>query len=858
MSDTALRRHSRFPPAILSALPLVLRIALRDLRAGMTGFLVFVICIALGVAAIAGVGSLARALSAGLAQEGRAILGGDLALSTVHRRASAAERADFRAIGPVSEIATLRAMARGKAGEGGTLVRIKAVDALYPLYGALGFSRGDAAAVRERGTAAAEPLLFEQLGVEPGGTIRVGDAEIRVTATLSREPDQLSTRRLAVGPRLIMSLETLRSTGLVQPGSLIRWHYRIKAQAAGDEALAQARERLEERYSDAGFTVLDRRDPNPRLTRAIDRVGQFLTLAGIATLMIGGVGVANTVSAYLARKRATIAAFKCLGASGGTIFRIYLTECLLLAGGGTLAGLAAGALMPPALAALLGDGLPLRLEAGIYPSALALGALYGIVTAVLFILWPLGRARRVSAAALLRQNVSGERQPVGWPCVLGSVLCAALLAGVAIAGAESRLIAAWAVAGLAAVFLFFLGAGRCVEALARAMPRPRNSALALARASLAGPGSLARPVILSLGASLSLLAAVSLVNASLTQDLRASLPANAPTYYALDIPRDRAEAFLALVERTEPAAQLARAPMLRGRIVRVKGVPAKDVRVAPAARWAMNGDRGLTYSQTLPEGSKLVKGAWWPRDYEGPPLVSFEQGIAEGIGVDVGDRITVNVLGRPVEATIANLRAVNWESLSINFVMVFSPNTLRAAPHNFIATITLPPDVALAREAALARAVAQQFPAVTLLRVRDAINAFAEIAEKVMAAIRAASAFTLVIGAVVLAGALSLAHPRRVRETVIFKTLGATRRRIVAAHLAEYALLALAAGAAAMLLGTLGAWAIVTQVMEAAFSFSWAAVLQPVLFACALVLLLGAWGTWRVLSAGTARRLRDT
>lgn len=837
--------------------PLVLRLALRDLRAGLGGFAVFVACIALGVAAIAGIGSLAGALKGGLAFEGQVILGGDAAADLVHRQVSAEEKAFLTARGTVSEVATLRAMARPSGAKRNALVRIKAADGQYPLFGVVAAKQGDANSYRQTGTALAERLLLERLRIKVGDNVRIGVADIRITGVLVREPDQLSARP-SFGPRMLMSLATLKSTGLIQPGSLIRWRYRVKLTDGSDARLAEFRGALEKRFPDAGFAVRDRRDPNPRIRRIVDRFAQFMTLVGIATLMIGGIGVANAIAAYLARKRTTIAAFKCLGASGRTIFRVYLIEVLLLAGAGTAIGLAIGAAFPAAAIAIAGDELPVQLDMGPQLLALLMAAFYGLLTALVFVLWPLGLARDIPAALLMRQGVSGEAARPRLPYLAAVAFCGLALAIVAVAGAESTFLALLAVAGLIVLFGFYLGVGYAIERIARAIARPRRPELALVRASLAGPGGLARPVVLSLGAALTLLAAVSLVNTSLTADLKTHLPGDAPSYFLLDIPRDEIEPFSTLVKTQEPEARLERAPMLRGRIVRLNGVLARDVKAAATAKWVLNGDRGLTYSDAVPEGSKLVEGDWWPADYDGPPLVSFEAGIARGLGLKIGDNVTVNVLGRNVKARISNLRDVDWESLAINFVMVFPRHTLASAPHNYLATIRLPEEAREAREARLTQAIGERYPAVTAVRVRDAIDAFRDIAERVMVAVRAAGGVTLLVGAIVLAGALSVSHPRRIRETVIFKTLGATRRRIVAAHLLEYAVLALVAGLAAAGLGSAAAWAVLTYVMEVKFTFSWAAVAEPILLSAALVLLFGALGTWRILGVSPARQLRRT
>ncbi len=855
---------SRRPAASRAfTLSLVLRLALRDLRLGWSGFAIFVACIALGVAAIAGIGSLAGALETGLARQGQVILGGDITLGLVHRQANAQQRGYMRKLGAVSEVATMRAMARDQEAKRSALVRLKAVDARYPLYGEVALSVDGApqpmSSLRASGVIAVEPLLLERLEMKVGDTLRIGNADLKIIAELTREPDQLAGRP-AFGPRVLISLDNLEATGLFQPGSLIRWRYLIAldGKAASDtEGLAGVIKQIEDRFPDAGFTIHDRRNPSPSVTRVARHLSQFLTLVGITTLMIGGIGVANAIASYLARKRPVIAAFKCLGASGGVIFSIYLTEVLILAGMGTIVGLALGALLPLGVASAGAGALPIRLALEPQPFALALASAYGLLTALMFVFWPLGQARDLPAALLLRQQVSDEASRPRKRYILLSIACGLILAGIAIASAQARLLAVLACAGLVAVFCLFLGLGWLIERMARRLPRPRNVSLALARASLAGPGGLARPVALSLGASLSLLSAVALVNSSLQKEFETTIPSQAPSYFMLDVGKEQMGKLEQLVRKHEPETLIGSAPMLRGRIVRLNDKRPSEIKPAPGTGWVLHGDRGLSYSHVLPEGSELVKGEWWPRDYDGEPLVSFEGEIAQGLGLKLGDTIEVNVLGRNVSAKIVNFRKVDWDSLAINFVMVFTPKTLAGAPHNILATLTLPEKTRVAREGAMIQEISENFPNVTALRVRDAINTFRDIAEKVMAAIQAAGGVTLLAGAIVLAGALTTAHRRRIREAVIFKTLGATRLRIISAHLIEYGALALVTGIFAAALGTLGAFLVVKFAMEASFTFSSRAILTAIALAVGLVLVFGALATWRVLGARTAAHLRD-
>jgi putative ABC transport system permease protein len=463
----------------------------------------------------------------------------------------------------------------------------------------------------------------------------------------------------------------------------------------------------------------------------------------------------------------------------------------------------------------------------------------------------------VKPSVLFRDEVAPERvRPRGAIVGLTLAVAAALLA-FAVTMSESKIIALYFCSGLLLVFGVFAALGAAVTWVARKVKRPKVPELALAIGNLGAPDGLTRSVVLSLGAGLSLLVAVALADTSLVDELTSRMPAQSPNYFVIDIPKADFPDLSNLVVHEAPGAQLEAAPMLRGRLVKLKNQDVEDVKAPPEAQWVLSGDRGLTYSETVPEGSKVVAGEWWPKDYAGEPLVSFEAELAAKLGLKIGDSVTVNVLGRNVTARITNLREVKWETLALNFVMVFSPNTLKAAPHNLLATITLPKTATLEAEARLARVLGKAYPSVTAIRVKDAINAFSAVFSKVMTAVRVAGSVTLLAGALVLAGALATAQRRRILEAVILKTLGATRRRILTSHFAEYLLLASVTAVFAVILGSLAAWVAVHRVMEIEFAFSWRPVAEALALAVGLVVLFGGLGTWAVLRARPVPYLRS-
>jgi putative ABC transport system permease protein len=573
--------------------------------------------------------------------------------------------------------------------------------------------------------------------------------------------------------------------------------------------------------------------------------------------LVGGVGVANAVKSHLDRRRDSIATLKALGASGRTVFAIYLAQAMLLALFGGVIGVALGAALPYAVAWIFGSILPLPIEPSLHAGALALALGYGLLTALAFTLWPLGRAHDVPVGELFRDMVAPMPH---WPrpaYMSAAALASAALAAVAVLLSYDRRVAIIYVIAAAGAFLLLRIVALAVMRAAAHLPHARTMSLRMAIANIHRPGALTPTVVLSLGLGIALLVTVVEIDGNLRRQLAHEMPAKAPSFFFLDIPAQDVQRFTNFVEQRAPGGKLEEVPMLRGRIVSANGIPAEKIKPKDDTAWVLQGDRGITYSDKVPEGSRLVAGTWWKPGYDGPPLVSFEQHIADGLGLKLGDPITVNILGRNITAQIANLRRVDWESLGINFVMVFSPNAIRGAPHTHLATLTFDGGGTTEQEGAVLRAVAQTFPMVSTVRVKDALDAISAIVANLLLAIRGASGLTLVSAALVLGGALAAGHRFRVYDAVILKTLGATRGRLIAAYAIEYLLLGGATAVFAVLAGSLASWAIVGQIMHLHFIWlPWPAI-AAALGAVAVTVLLGLAGTYRALAQKPAQVLRS-
>jgi putative ABC transport system permease protein len=840
---------------------LAFRFARRELRGGLKGFRILMACLALGVAAIAASGSLKAAFHTALSEDARTLLGGDLDLRLSYQPITAEQRAVLASLGRLSEGAELRAMARA---DHSRLVEVKGVDAAYPLVGRLELAPAlpVAAALERRGDegggdvwgAVADPHLLENLGLKLGDIIRIGDARYELRATITREPDRIATA-LSFGPRVMVAAESIAATGLVQPGSLIRWTTKVALHPGA--GLAEAKNLLAGRFPDAAWHLRDTSDAAPGVGRFLDNLAAFLTLVGLTALLVGGIGVANAVKAYLDGRIGTIAILKAVGASSRLIFLTYAGLVGLLSLIGIAIGLVVGAAIPWAVVSLAADKLPLAARIGLYPGALLIAAAFGLLTAAVFTLWPLARARAVPATALFRQLVEPLTR---WPdhrTLVALALSSLALVALAVASADRKgLAAAFVAAALVTLGLFRLLAWGLSRAAARASAR-RTGLFAhptgrLALANLHRPGSAVVSVVLSLGLGLTVLVAIALIEGNLARQFGEKLPAQAPSFFFIDIQPDQVAGFDRIVHGIDGGATIEQAPMVRGRVTRINDRPVAEVAIAPEAQWAVRGDRGLSSAATPPPGSRIVAGAWWPADYAGPPLASVAADIAKGFGLKLGDTLGINVLGREITVEIASFREIEWSSLNMNFTFILTPDALRGAPHTYIATVHAP----ARSDAAVERAVTEALPNVSAIRVKEALDSVREMIANADLAVRLAALVTLSAGALVLAGAVMAGHRRRVYEAVVLKVLGATRADLWRAWLVEFGIIGLSTGLFAGLVGSLAAWAILVHVMRADWVFL-PAIAAATIGTCVVAsLLAGFAGTWTAMNAKAAPLLR--
>ena len=838
------------------SLRIAARIAQRELRGGLKGFRVFLACLALGVAAIAAVGSVRESINAGLQREGAVLLGGDAALELTYRFANEDELTWMQArASKISEIVDFRSLAVAGQGENAErgLTQVKGVDAAYPLMGSVSLEPNIPISDALNGAgglpgAVMDPVLIARLQMDIGDRFRLGTQEFALMAVLLREPDS-ATGGFGLGPRTLVRTDALDDSGLLQPGTLFSSEYRMILPDDADLSALRA----DSKKAFLGARWRDRRNGAPGVGAFVERLGSFLVLVGLAGLAVGGVGVSAAVRAYLDEKTPIIATLKTLGADGRTIFQIYFIQIGVLTVVGIAIGVVLGALVPLLLAPILEARLPVPAVFGLHIRPLMEAALYGALAALLFTIWPLSRTESVRAATLFR-DAAGQTRNLPRPIWIATTLFI-LAALISVAALFSGLVAltVWSAVGLVAAFATLFVAAQLARRLAARAAQLRGvrgkSALRLALGSVGGPSGEATSVVLSLGLGLTVLAAVGQIDSNLRGAIDRDLPKVAPSFFMVDIQPDQLDGFRAQLNADPNVSKVESAPMLRGIITEINGRPAAET---GGEHWVLQGDRGVTYSANAPKGTNVTHGDWWPEDYAGPPLVSFATEEALEMGLSLGDEITVNILGRDITATIASFREVDFSTAGIGFILSMNPGALAGAPHTHIATVYAQDSA----EGDIMRYISDAYPNVTAIRVREAIDRVSEVLAGIAAAITYGAMATLLTGGIVLIGAAAAGERARTFEAAVLKTLGASRRTILISFALRSAFLGFAAGSVAILAGGLAGWAVTKFVMDTAFVFEPLSALMIVIGGVLATLVAGLAFAWRPLAARPAQILR--
>lgn len=800
------------------------RLAYLELAHGWKHFSVFLSCLLLGVTIMAAVNTLGSVIQKSLTQEAQSLLGGDLEIRVRGVKPTPEQELFFQRYGKVSSVATLRSMMHFN--EASTLIELKAVDAHYPLLGSLLLQgapnqsqvnqsqQGEnlsSDVVFEGNGIAVDPLLLSQLDLKLGDQVKIGQSTYRVRATIQREPDR-AVQIFNFGPRVMMSQASLDASGLVTTFSLVEHRYRVvtpQGVLANDASEKQIENELREAFPEMSWRVRTGADGNQSLERFLNQLIAFMNLSGLATFLIAGIGIGSSVRTYLEKKSSTIAVLKVQGATQGLVLQTYLCVIGFLSVIGGIAGILVAALVTSALMPLLAQVLPsIAGESGLYLPASLLALWYGVLIAYLFSIPALLSAVTVKPAILFRSKTSVLVLSASRLSNSLVFLLVVLLFGTLFYNASDKGMILGTLIGVCIAFMLF---GFCTYLIKKATRKVQLLSvfktqapwLKLALNNIHRPGSSAGTVVFATGLSLTVLIALTLTEANFQTRIQKIAENQAPSLFMIDIqPHQKSEIKKLLLEFAE-SSQITISPMVRGRITHLAGKPVSEVKVLEDISWALRGDRGISYSAVAPKNANIIQGDWWPSDYVGEPLLSVDERFLDGMGLEIGDSMSVSILGEEITAQIANARRIDYSSFQLNFAMMLSPGTLEEFPHTSLATVYL--DKELNLETELVKRIAHDFPGVTAIRTEEVIGLVQTVMGHIATALRVTVGISLLAGLLVLSSALSATIRQRIYDVAILKVLGASRSDILKSCSAEWLLLALTTSGVAAVLGTCAA-----------------------------------------------------
>ncbi len=810
-----------------------LTMAWRESRAALGRLWLLTASVSLGVAALVAINSFTDDLRLTVRDQARNLLGADLSLGSAARFSEKAEDELARLAGDgaqVSRVVRFTAMAYVPSGAGARLVQVTAVKGGYPFYGTIETSPQDAwSRLGAEGTALVDEALLVALSARVGDTLALGEARFRIDGVVTSAPGDVAVRS-AFGPRVFVPLHALEATRLLGPGARARYEAYVKLPAGADPL------RLKEQHRAAlaaeRVTLRTVSDQGRDLDRNLGRLGRYLGLVALIALLLGGLGVASAAHVLVKRKLDTAAVLRCLGASGSTVLAVYALQAAALGAVGSFAGAVAGLGLQALLPALLRDFLPVATRSAPSWGAAAAGLGVGIWTAAAFALLPLASIRRVSPLVVLRRAFEEveprQRDLLRWGIAAALGLT---VVGLAVLQARNVVVGSVFAAGVGVVLgTLTLAARLLMRALRRFFPRGWPYALRQGVANLFRPANQTTAVVLALGFAAFLLNVVLLVQHNLLRDLRPGGGADKPNLVVFDVQPDQRAAVASQLGAAGARPGVA-APIVPMRIQSLKGQPV-SVRLAEGAAeprtpaegnaWALRREYRSTYRDTRGSGETVVAGAAWPVGaWKGRPPgdepvpVSVEKDLADELEIGIDDEIVWDVQGLALRTRVAALREVDWARFEPNFFVVFPDGPLDDAPQTYVTLARVEDPAARVR---LQRDLAEAFPNLSAVDVTQVQQAVEGIVDRVSRAIRFISLFSLATGALVLLGALATSRYQRVREAVLLKTLGATRRQLLQVASVEYLGLGLLGAVTALVLSTAAGWALVRFVFDARFT----------------------------------------
>ncbi len=838
------------------------RVGLKDLRGDLRRFGVLIACLALGSSVIAAVGSVGTTLKIVVERDAATLMGGDIELARPDRDATPEELAYLKTLGELVQVTDTNA--RAVTDDETAFIDLLSVGPTYPLRGdvlspQLPLGEKPAELLGERDGiygALVDEVLFERLNIGVGDRFRIQTTEFEVRGTLTKLPDA-AVRGFNLGLTVVISIDGLATISDLRPplpGLLTQHRYKI---ILDNNDYEQTLADIDANIGLEGWAYRSPREAAGGLVRYYNLFTSFLLIVGLSSLLVGGVGVSNGVTAYIGERQRSIATLRSLGATGARIMVHFFAQIAVLTAIGVGIGVALGALASLAILPVLGQALGINLPAYADPGALAIAAGFGGLAGFAFSYLPLVRARKISPALLFRSL--GDTTPqIGWREMIKPQVLLPLLAATAgifwlslLTTNDIELVTYYAI-GVVASFLILRASGWLLQRFLRVLPSQPGRTLRHALRQIYRPGSTAPIVIVSIGLGLAVLLIIALLDANLHKQLVGAVSRDAPTFVVTDLFEDEMDTIRDLTEGNPDITRFDVSPMLRGAVIGINGAGLPpDEEVPEEASFMLNGEIPMSWQAELPEGSTVVEGEWWATDYDGPPLISLRDTIRDELGLSVGDTLQIRMFSEVFDATIANFRDYQWQN-GINFMVTFSPGFVQGYPSTFLGGIK----AADGAQKDVERLLVRTFPEVSFIPIGDTLNQVADVLGQLGMAVTIVGGLAVVNGLLVLAGTLAAGRKQREADAVVHKVLGATRVDVLRVFILEYGLLGAFSAIIASIVGISAAWAITVNNLQIEFVPDPLLILLVVAGAILMTVAAGAATTWRALSTSPAQHLR--
>src|SRR5262245_28597373 len=821
------------------------RMAWRETRAAPAKFLFVVLSVALGTAALTAVTGFNESVRYTLLREARSLMAGDMSLRMpVQPSANEIQflrNLESRNIGSTRVTETVSMASSGNGPP--VLISVKGVDfSDYPFYGRLELDPANTH-LDENSVAVSDDLLL-RLHVRVGDSIAVGKRMFQIKARIAKEPDRMTTG-FTLGPRVLFSREGLSAAGIIIPGSRITERVLLKVPASQD--LAQIRQQLEDMFGRRA-RITDYTETNPQLTRALDRATRFLAMVSLISLIVAGLGVGATMQSHVRQKMSNIAFMKCIGGRAGQIVRIYVTQAVMTALAGSLAGVILGSFAQAVFARLVATyfDVPVIL---IWPwLAMLKGMVAGITTAVLFAIPSLLAVSEVRPAIILQREFSNDsKRPRRRRSTLAAVLICAGLWAIAIWVASSvRYASVFAAIFLGSLLVLTGGGALMLRVMRRVTNRPvvrRSTAFRHGIESLYRPGAHAVAILASLGIGVTFTFTVYFLQHSLLEEVRLTAPPETPNLFLINITENERDGIARLLDKEAGVVEKQPlSPSVSAQIASIDGTPLEQIPLEEGARRLLNAQFVLTWARDMPPATQILDGSWWPPD-PGLPLVSVQEFAAQALGLKVGSLIEWTAEGGNVRARVANIRRTDAVRVGANNQFILSPGTLDKFSAVYYGALRVKPEYIGAIQAR----IFEQFPTVTVINAADILDVIQGVLDRVSLAVRFVAGFAICGGLVVLASSIAGTRYRRTREVAILRTVGATRGMLIRMFCTEFAVIGSAAGLIGGALAVVASSILIGQLLDTPYKFSWLPMFTAGAVTGALTVVTGWLASYGIL-----------